>query len=38
VTATITAAGWSRIDDARLAGMVDEILVDQRARNGGDGR
>lgn len=38
VTATITSAGWSRVDDARLAGMVDEILADQRARNGGEPR
>ena len=38
VTATITSAGWSRVDDARLAGMVEEILADQRARNGGEPR
>ena len=38
VTATITSNGWSRVDDARLASIVDELLVEQRARNGGDGR
>lgn len=34
VTATITATGWTRIDDARLAAMVDDIVADQRVRNG----
>lgn len=38
VTATITSDGWSRVDDGRLASIVDELLVEQRARNGGDGR
>lgn len=38
VTATITSDGWSRVDDTRLASIVDELLVEQRARNGGIGR
>lgn len=35
VVAKITSDGWSRIDDARLASVVDELVADQRERNGG---
>ena len=38
VTATITSNGWARVDDGRLASIVDELLADQRARNGVDRR
>ncbi len=38
VTATITSNGWARVDDARLASIVEELLVEQRARNGGGQR
>ncbi len=38
VTATITSNGWARVNDARLASIVEELLVEQRARNGGDQR
>ncbi|MBM3730166.1 MAG: proteasome subunit beta [Actinobacteria bacterium] len=38
VTATITSAGWSRVEDSRLAAIVDQILADQRARNAGEPR
>jgi proteasome beta subunit len=34
VTATITSTGWTRVDDARLAAIVDDIVADQRVRNG----
>ena len=36
VTATITAAGWARVDDSRLAGIVESIVDEQRQRIGGD--
>lgn len=35
VVATITSAGWARVDDPTLASMVNELLEEQRARNGG---
>ena len=35
VVATITSAGWTRIDDSVLATLVNELLDDQRTRNGG---
>lgn len=38
VTATITSDGWSRIDDAILAGIVEELIEEQRQRNGGSPR
>jgi proteasome beta subunit len=38
VTATITSNGWARVDDARLASIVEELLAEQRARNGGGQR
>lgn len=34
VIATITNEGWQRVEDTALAAIVDEILVDQRSRNG----
>jgi len=35
VVATITSSGWARVDDQTLAGMVEELLDEQRTRNGG---
>ena len=33
VTATITAEGWNRVADVDLAGIVDELVSEQKARN-----
>lgn len=35
VVATITSSGWVRIDDSTLAGLVEDLLDEQRTRNGG---
>lgn len=35
VVATITSTGWSRVEDTTLSGMVEELLDEQRTRNGG---
>lgn len=34
VVATITSSGWARVDDTYLAVIVDELLEEQRTRNG----
>ena len=34
VVATITSSGWARLDDTYLAVIVDELLEEQRTRNG----
>ena len=33
VTATITNAGWSRVEDGDLAAIVDELVSEQKVRN-----
>jgi proteasome beta subunit len=35
VVATITSVGWSRVEDSVLATVVEELIDEQRQRNGG---
>lgn len=38
VVATITSAGWARVEDPLLAAIVNDLLEEQRSRNGGGPR
>lgn len=37
VVASITAEGWTRVDDAEISGIVDSLIADHRARNSSGG-
>jgi proteasome beta subunit len=37
VVASVTAEGWTRVDDAEISGIVDSLIADHRARNSSGG-